>query len=117
MPRLAVHLACCLSILVGCFASIAGDAKPAVRFSEHLIADKYGYTFGVAADDLDGDGDLDLTNVDIVGKNPSAAPLCWFENDGQGAFQRHVIHEKENGWLERTESCVISRSPWWIEFR
>jgi hypothetical protein len=79
----------------------ADAAEPLVRFSERLIADKYGYTFGVAAYDLDGDGDLDLTNVDIVGKNPSDASLIWFENDGRGGFQRHLIHQKENGWLER----------------
>ena len=72
-----------------------------VRFTEHRIADKYGYTFGVAAHDLDGDGDLDLTNVDIVGKNPSAASLLWFENDGKANFRRHVIHDQEDGWFER----------------
>lgn len=78
--------------------------KPAVQFTEHLIADKYGYTFASAAYDLDGDGDLDLTNVDIVGKSPSAASMLWFENDGKGNLQRHVIHDQENGWLER--HCV-----------
>ena len=103
MPRLrlTLHFTCYLSMLVGCCVSIAGDEAPTVRFSERLIADKYGYAFGVAAHDIDGDGDLDLTNVDIVGKNPSAASLLWFENDGKGAFRRHVIHEKEDGWLER----------------
>ena len=42
-----------------------------------------------------------MTNVDIRGKNPSSASLLWFENDGRGVFRRHVIHENENGWLER----------------
>jgi len=73
----------------------------AAHFDERLIAEKYGYTFGVQAIDLDGDGDLDLTNVDIVGKNPSDASLLWFENNGRGEFQRQVIHTGENGWLER----------------
>lgn len=36
----------------------AGNAGP-VRFSEHLLAGNFGYVFGVAAADLDGDGDLD----------------------------------------------------------
>lgn len=76
-------------------------ADPPVRFEERLIADKYGYTFGVAAHDLDADGDLDLTNVDIVGKNPSDASLLLWENDGHGGLTRHVIHDDENGWLER----------------
>jgi hypothetical protein len=100
-PRPAPHVACCLCFLVWCFVSVAGATEPAVRFAEHLIAGNYGYAFGVAAHDLDGDGHLDLTSVDIVGKNPSAASLFWFENDGTGVFQRHVIHENEDGWLER----------------
>jgi hypothetical protein len=75
-------------------SAIAAD-RPSTHFSEHLIADKYGYSFGIAAADLDGD--LDLTNVDIVGKRPSAASLLWFENDGRGNLHRHVIHDQEDG--------------------
>ena len=101
MLRPISRVTCCLLLMVWCLVSLGGDAQPAVRFTEHLIADKYAYTFAVAAHDLDGDGDLDLTNVDIVGKRPSAASLLWWENDGQGAFKRHVAHEKEDGWLER----------------
>ena len=73
---------------------------PRVRFSEHLIAEKYGYAYGLAAADLDGDGDLDLTSQDIMGK-PTISSLFWFENDGRGAFRRHVIHTNEPGWFER----------------
>lgn len=80
--------------------AIAGDDS-ATQFEERLIAGNYAYTFAVNAHDLDGDGDLDLTNVDIVGKSPSAASLLWFENDGRGGLTRHVIHDQENGWLER----------------
>src|SRR5688572_23758299 len=83
-----------------CLAITAiGDEKstgPAITFTEHLIADKYGYAFGVAAADLDGDGDLDLTSCDTTGN-----ALYWFENDGQGVFQRHFIQQNEAGWFER----------------
>src|SRR5690349_1963422 len=99
MPRI-LWIAVPILATSAVFLLSAAD-KPTVQFTEHLIADKYGYTFGMAAHDLDGDGDLDLTNVDIVGKNPSAASMLWFENDGQGNLQRHVIHDQENGWLER----------------
>ncbi len=67
-----------------------------VTFTEHLIADKYGYAFGVAAADLDGDGDLDLTSCDTRGD-----ALYWYENDGRGAFHRHLIQQDEPGWFER----------------
>lgn len=101
MIREFLLLGSSLIIATACLVTARGEDKSPLRFSERLIADKYGYTFGVAAHDLDGDGDLDLTNVDIRGKNPSAASMLWFENDGKGSFQRHVIHENENGWLER----------------
>ncbi|MEX1231984.1 MAG: VCBS repeat-containing protein [Planctomycetaceae bacterium] len=70
-----------------------------ITFSEHLIADKYGYTFGLAAVDIDGDGDLDLTNPDI--QNKSTSTLHWFDNNGDGEFTRRVIHDGEPGWFER----------------
>src|SRR6266508_2586090 len=76
------------------------EDRPTVRFSEHLIADKYGYAYGVAAADLDGDGNLDLTSVDVRGK-PSMSSLFWFEHDGKGNFKRHVIARDEPGWFER----------------
>ena len=78
--------------------AVADDraAGPTIMFTEHLIADKYGYAFGVAAADLDGDGDLDLTSCDTRGD-----ALYWFENDGQGIFQRHFIQANEPGWFER----------------
>jgi len=90
---------CSVAALTVLIATV--DAAEPPKFEEQLIAGNYGYTFAVNAMDLDGDGDLDLTNVDIVGKRPSSASLLWFENDGQGGMTRHVIHEKEDGWLER----------------
>ncbi len=74
-------------------------AQETVRFDDHLIADGYGYTFGLAAADLDGDGDLDITNADIRDKSHSS--LYWFENDGEGHFERHLIWGDEPGWFER----------------
>src|SRR4051812_2573614 len=78
--------------------SLASAEPPeaTIRFTESLIADKYGYAFGVAAADLDGDGDVDLTSCDTTNN-----ALYWFENDGKGNFKRHVIQDNEKGWFER----------------
>jgi len=98
-PPWHVGLGCLVLLVVRAHA--ADPVTVTTGFEERLIAGQYGYTFGVQAIDLDADGDLDLTNVDIVGKNPSNASLLWFENNGRGEFDRHVMSTGENGWLER----------------
>lgn len=66
-----------------------------IRFTEHLIHDGYTYSFGLSTADLTGTGSLDLISTDTdVG-------LYWFENDGDGNFTHHVIHERTGEWLER----------------
>ena len=81
------------------FVASQTRASEPIRFSEHLLAGKLGYVFGVAAADLDGDGDLDLTSPDI--RNKSHSTLYWFRNDGKGNFERLVIFRDEPGWFER----------------
>ena len=78
---------------------VPGSSLPghATRFSEHLILDGYTYAFGVAAADLDGDGDLDLTSSDAFGHDS----LYWLENDGSGNFRRHFITRDDPERLER----------------
>ena len=56
------------------------------HFSEHLIMEGFGYSFGLAVADLTGDGSLDITAADADGR-----ALYWFQNDGQGHFIRHQI--------------------------
>lgn len=80
----------CLSVVV----LLVGEPGP-IQFKEHLIRDRYGYAYGVAAVDLDGDGHVDLVSSDTTGNL-----LLWFKNDGKGNFTRHVIQE-EAGWFER----------------
>ena len=68
-----------------------------LRFEEHLIMDKYAYPFGIAAADLDNDGDMDLTSADALPHNA----LYWFENKSRGIFQRHFVQKNDPERLER----------------
>ena len=76
-----------------------------VRFSEHLIKSGYAYPYGIAAGDLDGDGDLDLTSADALPHNA----LYWFENDGKGSFVRRLVQKDDPERLERHAIGDINR--------
>jgi antibiotic biosynthesis monooxygenase (ABM) superfamily enzyme len=92
--------------LLSGFVLLAGSLRPdspsepgpagEVRFTEHLVQDGYGYAFGLAVADLDNDGKPDFTSADTTNN-----VLYWYSNDGKGKFTRHIIRDKEMGWLER----------------
>ncbi len=90
---------CCLLIVSSLEISVAMafEDQATVRFTEHLIADKYAYAYGIAAADFDDDGDLDLTSADYTPHNM----LYLFENAGDGVFQQHVIQRDDPERLER----------------
>ena len=88
-----------LGLLVCLLTTPAANAEPppvVEGFSEFLIADGYGYAFAVMAGDIDGDGDLDLSSGDATDNF-----LYWYENDGEGNFQRHFVQKDDPGWFER----------------
>ena len=66
-----------------------------VKFTEHLVMGGFNYAYGVSAADITGNGCLDLIAAD------TSVGLYWFENDGSGNFKQHIIHEREDEWLER----------------
>lgn len=82
-------------LLAGAALAAPCGASPVV-FTGQLIADDYTYAYGIAAGDLDGDGDPDLTSADTT-----SDVLYWYENDGDGAFTRHVVKQNDAGWFER----------------
>ena len=85
-----------LSVVVEATGPDARAQLP-IRFDERLIMDGYTYSFGIATADLDGDGDLDITSADALPNND----LYWFENDGQGHFQKRFIQKDDPERLER----------------
>lgn len=86
-----------LSLTVVGTSGPSACAQLPLRFDEHLVMDGYTYSFGIATADLDGDGDLDITSADALPNND----LYWFENDGQGRFQKHFIQMDDPERLER----------------
>lgn len=86
----------CIACLCLTFTERGDNTRAGTRFAEELIADGYGYAFAVAAADLDADGDLDLTSGDT-----DKGDFYWFENNGKGKFQKHVVRQGEPGWFER----------------
>jgi len=93
---LAVALVPWLATLLVPWHAAAAKPPPSVVFSEHLISDDYTYAYGLGAADLDGDGDVDLTSADTTGHR-----VFWFENDGSGTFERHLVRDMGDGWPER----------------
>ncbi|QDT49887.1 FG-GAP repeat protein [Symmachiella dynata] len=96
-PAAILLLLVCSALPNGFDCCRADEPVPSIQFSEHLIADKYAYAYGIAAADFDRDGDLDLTSADYTPHNM----LYLFENDGQAAFKRHIIQKDDPERLER----------------
>jgi hypothetical protein len=99
------RLAACLFLIMpaGLFA-LGQPAAKTTRFTEHLIKGGYKYCYGIAAADLDGDGDIDLTSADT-----RSFVLYWHENDGKGSFKQHVIEKNYPERLERHEIVDMNR--------
>ncbi len=74
-----------------------------LKFEEYLISNDYTYAYGIAAADLDGDGDLDMSSSDCTTAGSRRHnDLYWFENQGNGRFQRHWIAKTDwHGRFER----------------
>jgi hypothetical protein len=81
---------------------VAEEIEAPIRFTEHLILDKYGYAYGIAAADIDRDGHLDLTTADAVANDQGTGDsLSWLAHDGKGHFKRYFIQKNEPRLFER----------------
>jgi glycerophosphoryl diester phosphodiesterase len=99
---LRVYVGLVLAIVLGTPPVPAQGKEPATlapppRFSEHLIAGGYAYPYGIAAGDIDGDGDNDLTSADYQPHNN----LYFFENVGGATFRKHFVQQRDGRRLER----------------
>src|SRR5262245_63330170 len=100
-------------------------------FVEHLIANDFTYPYGVAAGDIDRDGDIDLTTSDCTTRGSREHDdLRWFENTGGGNFKPHFIWKEDrpgryerhrladinnDGWLDAVIVNNASHSVFWFE--
>jgi hypothetical protein len=65
-------------------------------WTPHEINTTYIGPHGMAAGDIDGDGDIDFAVCSI-----DSGILAWFENDGKGRFTEHRIHEDQSTYEVR----------------
>lgn len=84
-----------LSVAVAAIGMAAYAAEP-VNFTEHLLQGGFGYAYGLAAGDLDGDGRPEITTADA-----DKGELSCFLNLKNGRFARFFIKQGEAGWFER----------------
>ncbi|MEX0747587.1 MAG: VCBS repeat-containing protein, partial [Rhodothermales bacterium] len=79
-----------------------------LRWAPHMNIDfgevhQYGLAVRTWVADLDGDGDLDV--VQSEADNPDGR-VAWFENDGRGNWQRHII--KDRGERQDFHSLAVA---------
>jgi len=94
-------------------------------FNQHTITTDSSacYFMSPKADDLDGDGD-----IDIIAANYCDGIILWFENDGTGSFTEKTVHDCEIGpWslfiedingdgnLDIQSGIISENSIWWYE--
>ncbi|MCC6493971.1 MAG: VCBS repeat-containing protein [Pirellulales bacterium] len=73
--------------------TLASAAPGAGAFSgERPVTTEGDQTFSVYAADVDGDGDMDVLSASLGDDE-----IAWMENDGHGAFTRHVIDNTAMG--------------------
>jgi len=70
------------------------------NFTEHGITSSWGRPNSVYADDVDGDGDLDLLAASCY----QVHRIGWFENDGEGNFNLHIL----NNYFQRPHSVFTA---------
>jgi len=86
-------------------------AAPTSPWQAHLIGSTAPDNLvGIAASDIDGDGDVDVLTGGYSGgsrtsdeEKPAAAlgRLAWFENRGEGAFALHDISRRQRGMFDK----------------
>ena len=81
-----------ISIVSSCFDHPLVNPADPKFFTKHLIDDSFYSALAVYAEDLDGDGD-----IDVLGTVFNDDEIAWWENDGSEIFTKHTIDESFYG--------------------
>ena len=68
------------------------DANDHPSFTSQVISSSADYAHSVHAEDVDGDGDMD-----VLSASADDDKIAWYENDGSGSFTEHVISTSADG--------------------
>jgi hypothetical protein len=68
------------------------SVKPGLEAVRHDLRPGSG-AIDAVVDDVDGDGDLDVLSIVAQGHQE----MLWFENDGRGQFQTHILWKEQPG--------------------
>ena len=69
-----------------------GESQPPAQFISHTITSSADHAKSVHAEDVDGDGDMD-----VLSASPADNKVAWYENDGNENFTTHAITTSASG--------------------
>lgn len=78
-----------------CIVLFSISSAEQICLTENIIDADFGGAWDVVADDVDGDGDIDLAAVAYMD-----GEVAWYENDGEEYFTKHLIDDDFFGGVE-----------------
>jgi len=82
-----------LLLLAGGASAVSQYRCESIEFVQHVVSDRADGAAETYANDLDGDGDIDMMSA--ASKNNEVA---WYdENDGDQSFSKHVVDDAADG--------------------
>ena len=85
-------VAAVLLLLAGGASAVSQYRCESIEFVQHVVSDRADGAAETYANDLDGDGDIDMMSA--ASKNNEVA---WYENDGLQSFTERMINDGAKG--------------------